>query len=59
MDCVEFVERIMGIKLFQYQKELLKTLEAHKNDLMVISPITGRIYFVPKQEVACINERTV
>lgn len=52
MDCIEFVESIMGIKLLQYQKRLLKTLEAHKNDVMAISPITGRMYFFPKQEVA-------
>ncbi len=59
MDCVEFVERVMGIKLFQYQKELLKALETHKNDVIAMSPITGRIYFFPKQEVTSINERTV
>lgn len=59
MDCVEFVERVIGIKLLQHQKKLLKTLEIHKNDVMVMGPITGRIYFFPKQEVVCINERTV
>lgn len=51
MDCVEFTERVIGIKLLQHQKKLLKTLEIHKNDVMVISPITGRIYFVPKSDL--------
>lgn len=55
MNCVEFVECVMGIKLFQYQKELLKTLEAHKDDVITMSPITGRIYFFPKQEVTRIK----
>lgn len=59
MDCIEFVERVMGVKLLQYQKKLLKTLEAHKNDVMAMSPITGRIYFFPKREGECTNERTV
>lgn len=50
MNCEEFIEKITGIKLLHYQKELLKTMEAHKDDVIAMSPITGKLYFFPKKK---------
>lgn len=50
MDIVEFVEKVMGLELFQYQKEILKNLEKYKDCVPVVSPITGRIYFLPRKK---------
>ena len=45
MDSVEFVERICWVKLFEYQKELLRECEKKRDIYLVYPPRAGRTNF--------------
>ena len=51
MDVIEYVEKILGIRLFEYQKQLIKELSnMPRGGLQYMYGRRGFIYVVPRDE---------
>lgn len=49
MDIVEFAEKVLGIKLLEYQKEMLRKMEELPRDAQLVAGRRGFILLVPKK----------
>ena len=50
MDIVEFVEKILNTKLFDYQRMYLRAAWTMPRDVVLITGRDGKAYFIPKPE---------
>lgn len=53
IDIEEFVEKVIGIELLDYQKEMLRaSSQLRKDDIKVVYGRGGKVYLVPVKEMA-------
>ena len=49
MDILEFIERVLGIELLEYQKVMLREMEKLPRDAQLVAGRRGFILLVPKK----------